>query len=506
MPGTAAPSVPAVSLLDGGGSLSNGASVLTFLARNDPNGMPPDDTTYTITVDTLLTGTGGLTFESQFGFRNAAAQTLALTNSSNTISGTITVVSNKDNGNGQTRLLATSDGALGTSGNTIVLTNSGEGKAELHLNYIGSLTHEVQQNQNVSGFNASGGIFLSDGAAIEIAQDGLLTGSGGRQIYGDGSIELTFASSTDTGDYEIERETTLILNNGDQIGSGTVTLLDNGGLRAKSTFTLTNEVETDRSSGGPNFITVDSGQTLTLTDFGNSGDKRDNRQFAKQGAGTLNLDDTNGWDNDGGGFVFVEGGTLLANNTSGSATGQAEVVVQSGGTLGGAGIAAPGVGDADRQLLVESGGTISPGELGSSDTGTLTIDLSRTPEGAEFLSGAEFTFDLNGVSDHDVLAFIDDTSLADAFTSDVLFNGNLINFNDLTGGSLANGSYTLMTFDADTNYEGTLAIGTGLSSYSGSTLVFNDDSSVVLNLVPEPSTALLAMLGLLPLLRRRMRS
>jgi len=500
-----------VNFLDGGGSLSNGAGLMRFLAVNDPNGAPPDDSPYTISLATELTGTGGLEFESQFGFRNAAVQTFELTNSSNSFSGGITVDSNKDSGDGVTRLSVTSDAALGAASNVISLEKTNAGWAQISLDFVGTLTHEIQQNQATTTFGDNAGIFLTQTAQVTVAQDGLMTGSGARTFRGagtsGGTIEFTFASSTDTGDYEIEQGTTLILNNGNQLGSGSVTLYDNGGIQANSTFTITNEIETDRSNGAPNFINVVAGETLTLTDFGNTSDTRNNRQFAKQGAGTLNLDDTDGWDGDGGGFVYVEDGTLLANNNTGSATGQASVIVENGATLGGAGIVAPGVGQStDRQVSVESGGTVSPGELGANDTGLLTLDFSRTALGAEFLAGAEFTIDLNGLADHDQIAFTDDNSIFDLGSSDVIFNGNTINFNDLTAGSLALGNYTLMTFDADTTYEGTLVIGTGLSSYAGSSLVFNDDSSIVLNLVPEPSTALLALVGLVPLLSRRRRA
>jgi len=151
---------------------------------------------------------------------------------------------------------------------------------------------------------------------------------------------------------------------------------------------------------------------------------------------------------------------------------------------------------------------VAPGEFASNSIGTLTFDLSRTDEGAQFDSGALFRFDLSGPGNHDVLAFTDDNSIPGVWTSDVLFNDNVINFTDLTGGSLAPGDYTLMTFDTDTTFEGLLQIGTGLEAYAGSTLTFNADTSVVLNLVPEPSTGLLAFLGLATLaaLRGRRRS
>jgi autotransporter-associated beta strand protein/T5SS/PEP-CTERM-associated repeat protein len=78
--------------------------------------------------------------------------------------------------------------------------------------------------------------------------------------------------------------------------------------------------------------------------------------LTKQGAGVLTLTNSNSYN----GATNIYAGTLLANNSSGSATGSGLVVVHSGGTLGGNGsVAGP--------VSVISGGTIavgtSPGQL-----------------------------------------------------------------------------------------------------------------------------------------------
>ncbi|MES2310159.1 MAG: PEP-CTERM sorting domain-containing protein, partial [Verrucomicrobiota bacterium] len=70
--------------------------------------------------------------------------------------------------------------------------------------------------------------------------------------------------------------------------------------------------------------------------------------------------------------------------------------------------------------------------------------------------------------------------------TDVTFNSNIVSFNDL--GSIAPGVYTLFTFDQINAYTGTLAIGSGLASYSGSTFVYNPNNiQLVVAPIPEPS-------------------
>lgn len=84
----------------------------------------------------------------------------------------------------------------------------------------------------------------------------------------------------------------------------------------------------------------------------------------KNGSGTLNLAVASTYT----GATTVSAGTLLVNNTSGSATGNGTVTVQSGATLGGSGIIAGSV--------VVNGGTLAPGNSpGILTVGSLTLDL-----------------------------------------------------------------------------------------------------------------------------------
>jgi len=98
--------------------------------------------------------------------------------------------------------------------------------------------------------------------------------------------------------------------------------------------------------------------------------------LVKDKAGILVLTTDNSYGTGGSGTV-VNAGTLLANNTTGSATGAGSVTVKSGATLG-------GLGTIIGAVVVESGGILAPGasieplSIKSSVTldGNLLIDVS----------------------------------------------------------------------------------------------------------------------------------
>jgi autotransporter-associated beta strand protein len=88
--------------------------------------------------------------------------------------------------------------------------------------------------------------------------------------------------------------------------------------------------------------------------------------LVKNGTGTMILASGNAYD----GPTAVNAGTLIVNNTAGSATGSGEVTVATGGTLTGTGkIAGP--------VAVQSGATLAPGD----SIGTLVISNTLTLAG-----------------------------------------------------------------------------------------------------------------------------
>lgn len=184
-------------------------------------------------------------------------------------------------------------------------------------------------------------------------------------------------------------------------------------------------------------------------------------------------------------------GTLLINNTTGSGTGTGAVSVASTAVLGGTGILAP---TGSNGITIASGGIVAPGDLTDSGTAiaagaALTFNLAGTTGSATFSGGSTIALNLNvnAATVSERLAF---TGLS-AGLARVHFNDNVVNFS-VTGGLLADGIYTLASFDAAGAYDGQLVLGTGLESYVA-TLIHNADSIqlVIGSGIPEPATVAL---------------
>jgi hypothetical protein len=211
------------------------------------------------------------------------------------------------------------------------------------------------------------------------------------------------------------------------------------------------------------------------------------------------------------GPTSVSAGLLLANNASGSATGTGAVSVGASGMLGGTGTITPTGSNG-----ISVSGVLAPG--GSVGTGTLTFNLGSTTGTVAMNSGASFQFEL-GVAGVDINSSggSDVLGLAGAGASDFAFNGNSIDFL----GTGAVGYYKL--FDTSSNnantWTGLTVGGTGLitggltvsnltSGFTGNLIMGGNSlggtaGDIYLQVVPEPSAALLGGIGMLFLLRRR---
>jgi autotransporter-associated beta strand protein len=157
------------------------------------------------------------------------------------------------------------------------------------------------------------------------------------------------------------QKSTLDMNSADSGAvsfESSITAATIGGLTGSRNLTLenSNSSAVAASVGNNNASTTYSGQL--------SG----NGSLTKVGTGTLTLTANNTY----GGPTTINGGTLKANNTSGSATGTGAIVVNSGGTLAGTGAVTGAV-------TVNSGGTLSPGaSVESLNMGALTFTGTST--------------------------------------------------------------------------------------------------------------------------------
>lgn len=172
-------------------------------------------------------------------------------------------------------------------------------------------------------------------------------------------------------------------------------------------------------------------------------------------------------------------GTLSVTNTTGSATGTGSVIVNSGGTLNGTGH----VGN----VSIASGGILSPGL----SPGTLNIDGTL-----DLVSGSQLAFELGSLSD---LLNISGTL---SFTGGGMAIFNIADAGGLTSG----GDYTLMNYGSVSGLSlANLSFGSTPAGFSGAFTIGANSLTLHVDAAPEPSRALLGILGFAFISLRRRR-
>ncbi|MBK8091974.1 MAG: autotransporter-associated beta strand repeat-containing protein [Verrucomicrobiaceae bacterium] len=225
--------------------------------------------------------------------------------------------------------------------------------------------------------------------------------------------------------------------------------------------------------------------------------------LTKTGTGTLDISGTNTYE----GSTAVTAGTLLANNTSGSATGTGSVTVAAISTLGGTGIIAPALNNS-----ITISGLLAPGTTGA----TAGSDLALITSGTGNISLSTVTFDIfaNTVGTNP-LASNDRVLISATDWSNILFSGSkTLNVSTTLDSTTWNSGDNWQLFD----WSG-IAGGTAPTIGSGGFDVFNlptlnsglvwDTSALyttgIITIAPEPTRALLLLLGLFGLAMRRRR-
>ena len=320
-------------------------------------------------------------------------------------------------------------------------------------------------------------------------------GTGAVTLAKSGAGVLTLGSANSHTGKTLVNGGTLVIADENRLGSNPAStvadqLTINGAtLRTTANFSIDDANRGVTLGGGGGTFQTDPGTTLTVA----NAIAGTNAQSAltKTGGGILTLTAANTY----AGATTITAGTLLANNTSGSATGGGNVVVN-GGTFGGTGAITGGV-------TLNAGGILAPGEsIGTLSTGSIEFtNLLNTQA-----SASTFNPELNFAGSADLLSVTGTVTINNAilnlsflniasYTSPMTF---LIVQND--NSDLVTGQFGFILNPA--NYAATLNYAfTGPDSI-GRTGTGNDIAVTISAIVvPEPSGFALAAIATMAMVR-----
>jgi fibronectin-binding autotransporter adhesin len=447
---------------------------------------------------------------------------------------TLTVVNNEPTANGNTTGITLSGNITGTGNLVLQSTNSGNGPfaatitvsgASTGVNNTGTITNNAAGttvsagNMNttigdVIGTNVTGVIENSAASNLILTganlftsqisvQQGLLavehsTGSGG--LSGSNAVVLGNSTGNTTGIFQLGSATAAdneTVTNLTTSGTGGASNAVVGGFTAVSTLTV-NPSGTDTFNG-------------TL---GGAGTNQNELALIETGTGTLNLNAANTYI----GGTTISAGTLLANNTSGSALGTTGAVSVTGTLGGGNGLSnsnapsgtaggslAPLIGGASLQnyaastvgvigaaVTINSAGTLTPGNGGL--VGTLSFSSGLT-----LSSGANLTYAFNGTAN----SYADVTAggLTLTNSSAPIYSVDLLTESGGNFTPTGSGVYNLIGYNSVSGFNANSFNVT--DQEVGYTYTFTNDTTddiiqldVTAAAVPEPSTWAIVLAGL----------
>lgn len=349
--------------------------------------------------------------------------------------------------------------------------------------------------------------------------NGQLTGA--LSLVKQGSYTQTLSgASTHTGDTRVEGGT-LALAHIDAMQNSTLDTGPSGAqqvtfaVAGTNTYNLGGLKGADALAFAANSLNVGSnGQSTTY-----NGVLTGSGSFNKVGTGSLELSGSNA----NTGATVVSLGTLLAGNSTGSATGTGPVTVDAAATLGGTGRIAP---TGTNGILIS--GLLSPGNPALND-GIGALQLATVNGDVIFDGTSSALFELKNNGNNGLLITFDSNGFIDTIGGayDGIGNDHLdftssgtgtLNFTAMPSGGLDvvfGSGYSPMVFDAFDLLNGTSVTGLttdklnlpSLTTYSPEW--YWDDSRFVSDgvivIVPEPSRALLLLVGCSTFLLRRRR-
>jgi autotransporter-associated beta strand protein len=440
--------------------------------------------------------------------------------------------------------------SAGVAGSAVLNNASGNNvwSGDLTINTGDDASARALLNADAGRLTLSGNITLSSGT-----QDLVLRGNGDGEISGQitGSQRL-FKSSVGNGTWTLSGDNSSSFSGRATIGNGTLqisseanlgatpgTLVSNqltlGGSTTTGTLKVNGNTALSANRGitvaaGGGALEVTAGSTLTLDSLISGAGT-----LSKQGDGVLRLTGDNSTSFSG--TLNISAGTLEVSNSSGSATGSGSLNLSNSGSR------LSGSGNIGGSTVVGSGAVLAPG-LGNPDENAGSLGFSASGVALQVLDGGQIQLSLQVSSQIDsgfnwqtqsALSYLSSNNGANytglwsssgpSYDSIRLSNG-VFNLGTTSGGvirlinsaSYAPGSiFKLLdwsgagagtpldegSFDpsSSTNLDFSTALNTGLSWDLSAFNVYG-----VIVVVPEPSRAVLLMLGLLALLTRRQRS
>ena len=322
---------------------------------------------------------------------------------------------------------------LGNGGSTGSLSTSST------ITNNGNLT--INRVDNVyQGISGNGSAIISNSP---------ITGTGSLTKDGTGTLALS-AANTYSGGTTVTAGSLVVNGTNGSIGSGTLTINSGATFSQGDGVTLGGTAGVAVAGDIVNNGTLENRSALSQTYAGTiSGSGTLNRREFTPNGSALILTGANTYS----GGTTINAGKLLANNTTGSATGTGQVTVNSGGTFGGTGAVSGSV-------VVNSGGTLAPGaSVGALATGALTF--AADPDGSGPQPPSSFAYEINSGASLTVAA-----DLVNANGNLSIGSGTTLAITDLGNSTLAGGTkFTLIS------YSGTWDGGTFAGKPDGSNLL-----------------------------------
>lgn len=437
----------------------------------------PGAATSTLTLSGALLGSNGMT--------KSGNGTVLLTGNNSGLTGTLTMNAGVLNFN--------SGAALPGTGQIVV---NGAGTGSASLTYSGAAPLAVSRDIAVN----TGLVTLgSTTAGQALTLSGQISGVGGVLVATTGEVVLS-GNNTYTGPTTVTSGV-LRFSADANLGSGTAVGLAGGTLQADGDWTTSRMFNISAGStlnvSGANTVTLNGPMTNSGINFGAPG----GAALTKTGTGTLTINSTVTTFN---GALNINGGKVLINSTVAASAFNA-ITVNTNGTLGGTGVI-------PRNIVVNSGGTLAPGN----SAGILTVTGAVT-----LGSGSTFAVELNGpsagngpnnydrlVSQGNYAVNLTGSNLAVSLGyipsfSDVfwILTKDGINFNTGTFNGLPEGASVLLGYDGPAPIYARISYFGDFASNDPEAGLGND---IVLYAIPAPSgAALLGLSGILAVRRRR---